>query len=61
MPQDEIVATIRSRWDLAEVPSRGAAPAQRWRYADGRLRPRGGMGPEDIARWTAAIDREGHG
>jgi len=34
---------------------------ERWKYADGRLRPRGGMSPEDVARWTAAIDREGHG
>ena len=27
-------------------------------YADGRLGPHGAMTPEDVARWTAAIDRE---
>jgi hypothetical protein len=30
---------------------------ERWGYADGRLAPRGGMTADDIARWTAAIDR----
>jgi len=29
---------------------------QRWDYEDGRVFPRGTMTPEDIARWTAAID-----
>jgi hypothetical protein len=33
---------------------------ERWGYADGRLRPHGGMSREDIARWTAAIDRDAH-
>jgi hypothetical protein len=28
----------------------------RWDYEDGRLHPRGTMTPEDVARWTAAID-----
>jgi hypothetical protein len=33
---------------------------ERWGYADGRLAPRGGMSPEEVARWTAAIDRDAH-
>ena len=33
--QDEIVATIAAEWPLEQVPARGAAPADRWRYADG--------------------------
>jgi hypothetical protein len=33
---------------------------ERWGYADGRLAPRGGMTPEQVARWTAAIDRDAH-
>jgi cyclic pyranopterin phosphate synthase len=33
--QDEIVATIAAEWQLEQVPARGAAPADRWRYADG--------------------------
>lgn len=28
-------------------------------YRDGRLPPRGQMSPEDVARWTEAIDRNG--
>jgi hypothetical protein len=28
----------------------------RWDYEDGRLHPRGTMTPDDVARWTAAID-----
>jgi hypothetical protein len=31
---------------------------ERWHYEDGRLFPRGGMHEDDIARWTAAIDRD---
>src|SRR6187431_2232905 len=30
--QDEIVATIAAEWPLEQVPARGAAPADRWRY-----------------------------
>jgi cyclic pyranopterin phosphate synthase len=33
--QDEIVATINSVFPLEQVASRGAAPADRWRYLDG--------------------------
>ncbi len=32
--QDEIVARLGEVWDLEQVPARGAAPADRWRYAD---------------------------
>ncbi len=32
---------------------------ERWGYQDARLQPRGSMTPEDIARWTAAIARDG--
>lgn len=34
--QDEIVSTIHAVFPLEQVPSRGAAPADRWRYLDGR-------------------------
>ena len=33
--QDEIVETISKVWPLEPVAARGAAPADRWRYADG--------------------------
>ena len=33
--QDEIVATIDNVFPLEQVPTRGAAPADRWRYLDG--------------------------
>ena len=33
--QDEIVARLAEVWRLEPVPARGAAPADRWRYADG--------------------------
>ena len=33
--QDEIVATLSAEWSLEQVPARGAAPADRWRYLDG--------------------------
>ena len=33
--QDEIVATIHEVFPLEEVPARGAAPANTWRYLDG--------------------------
>jgi len=33
--QDEIVATIAAEFPLEQVPARGAAPADRWRYLDG--------------------------
>src|SRR5690606_14560571 len=32
--QDEIVATLAAVWPLEQVPARGAAPADRWRYLD---------------------------
>jgi len=34
--QDEIVATIAAVYPLEQLPARGAAPADRWRYLDGR-------------------------
>ncbi|MCU1502120.1 MAG: moaA, partial [Ilumatobacteraceae bacterium] len=34
--QDEIVATIAEVFPLEQLPARGAAPADRWRYLDGR-------------------------
>jgi cyclic pyranopterin phosphate synthase len=34
--QDEIVSTIHNVFPLEQLPSRGAAPADRWRYLDGR-------------------------
>ena len=34
--QDEIVATIGAVYPLEQLPARGAAPADRWRYLDGR-------------------------
>ncbi len=34
--QDEIVSTIHRMFPLEQMPSRGAAPADRWRYLDGR-------------------------
>ncbi len=34
--QDEIVAAIHAVYPLIPVGSRGAAPADRWKYADGR-------------------------
>ena len=34
--QDEIVSAIAARFPLESVPARGAAPADRWRYLDGR-------------------------
>ena len=33
--QDEIVARLGEVWELEQVPARGAAPADRWRYLDG--------------------------
>ncbi len=34
--QDEIVATIAAEFPLELMPSRGAAPADRWRFIDGK-------------------------
>jgi cyclic pyranopterin phosphate synthase len=34
--QDEIVAALNAVYPLEQVPARGAAPADRWRYLDGR-------------------------
>lgn len=34
--QDEIVAAIHAEWPVEVVPPSGAAPANLWRYADGR-------------------------
>lgn len=34
--QDEIVATIAATFPLEQMSSRGAAPADRWRYLDGK-------------------------
>ena len=33
--QDEIVSAIQAEFPLEQVPARGAAPADRWRYLDG--------------------------
>jgi cyclic pyranopterin phosphate synthase len=33
--QDEVVAAVGAVWPLEQVPARGAAPADRWRYLDG--------------------------
>jgi cyclic pyranopterin phosphate synthase len=33
--QDEIVERIAAVWELEQMPARGAAPADRWRYVDG--------------------------
>jgi len=45
------LGTLLSRAQyLTDVSRRG--------YADARLGPAGGMTPEDVAHWTAAIDRE---
>jgi GTP 3',8-cyclase len=34
--QDEIVATIDAVYPMEQLPARGAAPADRWRYLDGQ-------------------------
>jgi cyclic pyranopterin phosphate synthase len=34
--QDEIVEAVGARWPLERMPARGAAPADRWRYLDGK-------------------------
>ena len=34
--QDEIVAALNAVYPLEQMPARGAAPADRWRYLDGR-------------------------
>ena len=34
--QDEIVSAINAEFPLERVPARGAAPADRWRYLDGK-------------------------
>ena len=34
--QDEIVAALSAEFSMELVPARGAAPADRWRYLDGR-------------------------
>ncbi len=34
--QDEIVGTIAAEFPLEQLPARGAAPADRWRYLDGK-------------------------
>jgi GTP 3',8-cyclase len=36
LSQDEIVRTIAAEFPLEPVPARGAAPADRWRYLDGK-------------------------
>ena len=35
VPRDEVVAAVSSVYPLEPVAARGAAPAERWRYADG--------------------------
>jgi cyclic pyranopterin phosphate synthase len=40
--QDEILAVLRTEFELEPVPARGAAPADRWRYADGTALGAGG-------------------
>ena len=34
--QDEIVAALAAEFPMEQMPARGAAPADRWRYLDGR-------------------------
>lgn len=34
--QDEIVAVLAAEFPMEQMPARGAAPADRWRYLDGR-------------------------
>ncbi|CAB5002051.1 unannotated protein [freshwater metagenome] len=34
--QDEIISVINAEYPLEIVPARGAAPADRWRYVDGK-------------------------
>ena len=34
--QDQIVSAIQAEFPLEQVPARGAAPADRWRYLDGK-------------------------
>ncbi|MBI5087879.1 MAG: GTP 3',8-cyclase MoaA [Actinobacteria bacterium] len=41
--QDEILAVLRTEFELELVPARGAAPADRWRYADAASLGGGGM------------------
>ncbi len=41
--QDEIVAALGAVWSLEQVPARGAAPADRWRYLDDGFTAGGGM------------------
>ncbi|HUF98315.1 MAG TPA: GTP 3',8-cyclase MoaA [Ilumatobacter sp.] len=41
--QDEIVELLSAHWQLEQVPARGAAPADRWRYLDADFTPGGGM------------------
>jgi cyclic pyranopterin phosphate synthase len=36
LSQDEIVSAIQTVYPLEQMPARGAAPADRWRYLDGR-------------------------
>lgn len=36
LSQDEIVTAIQKVYPLEQMPARGAAPADRWRYLDGR-------------------------
>lgn len=36
LSQDEIVSAIQKVYPLEQMPARGAAPADRWRYLDGR-------------------------
>ncbi len=40
--QAEIVAKLGEVWQLEQVPARGAAPADRWRFADMAVDERGG-------------------
>jgi GTP 3',8-cyclase len=40
--QDEIVAAIAAVWPIEQLPARGAAPADRWRYLDDGFAPGGG-------------------
>ncbi|MHB1535465.1 MAG: GTP 3',8-cyclase MoaA [Acidimicrobiales bacterium] len=38
VPAADVVASISAVWPLEQEPARGAAPADSWRYADGRGR-----------------------
>jgi hypothetical protein len=57
-PVDEADARVCNGTLLSR--SQYLVDVERWGYEDGRQFPRGTMLPDDIARWTAAIDLDRH-